>query len=192
MQYFSQWQRLPVNPETWQQGWGITAKDVYPRKIMLAYNNSHCDNVLNIGCGIFNNPELYTTEHYGVDVTPKFVKEAHKRTDAAVASAEHLPFIDNSFNAVICENLLLHLPPYTYKTVIDEMFRVSSKIVAFNEPPWKDNTRYICKERYGDLTFFNNCYGKKEMINYLSQKNVFFHVWWDKEKTWQVTVMEKQ
>ena len=148
-----------------------------------------------MGCGIATNRDLYKAEYYGVDVTPKFITEAHRTgADAGVASMLHLPFKDGAFDCVCCENVLIHLPPKLWRDALDEMFRVASKMVCMNEPVWKKETRYCVKERYfneaGLFMIWLNDYGVGDMVGYLCGKGGGKHeVWFHKGLDWQVTVL---
>jgi ubiquinone/menaquinone biosynthesis C-methylase UbiE len=159
---------------------------------MITAINKHCSSVLNVGCGIATNRDLYSAEYYGVDVTPKFIEEAHRRgANAQVSSVLHLPFKDNCFDCVCCENLLVHLPPKMWKVALDEMFRVSSVLVALNEPPWTTETVYEIREEYftveGTVRFYLNDYGEDEVLEFLKTKKVRVCCW--RNVGWQVTLM---
>lgn len=193
MSYFHQWENMPVNTSRWQDKWN--EKERIPRRVFAQDISAKCRTVLNVGCGIAKNRDFYTAEYYGVDVTPKFVKEAHRQgADVQVASILNLPFKDKSFDCVCCENVLIHMPPGLWMQALDEMFRVARIMVATNEPSWKDETEYVVKEVYnttkGLFTFWLNDYGKRDMLNYLKGKNVaHYQLYWDELHYWQITLM---
>jgi ubiquinone/menaquinone biosynthesis C-methylase UbiE len=69
-----------------------------------------------------------TFETYGIDVNPWAVdqsKEVAKQTCLQVASAQDLPFINDSFNVVIIKHIVEHLPDP--RKAIREIGRVTEK-----------------------------------------------------------------
>ena len=174
MHYYLQWQHLDIDPSTWQNNW--TTEQTEPRKLFAEHITRDCDSILNVGCGVAAGTELYKANYHGVEVTPKFAAEAHKKgTAITLSSALKLPFRDNSFDCVCCENLLTHLPPAAWRGVLSEMFRVSSKLAATFEPVWKQENVYQIGETYnskqGLLYFFNNRYDGGMFICFASLHN---------------------
>lgn len=96
--------------------------------------------ILDVGCGAghyltsLRKVIDYDFSYVGVDATPDYVTLAQKAfagQDAVsfeVADIYGLPFTDQSFDIVMCNNLLLHLP--SIKPTIAELFRVSNRIVV--------------------------------------------------------------
>ena len=157
---------------------------------MIKNIDHNCKTVLNVGCGIAASHLSYKADYYGVDVTPKFVAEAHRRgANVQVSSILNLPFKDNCFECVCCENLLVHLPPGLWKSALNEMFRVASKLVVTNEPQWKKETVYRIGEHYeADIKFYLNDYGESEVLEFLKEKGLR-EVCCCRNLGWQVTLM---
>ncbi len=93
--------------------------------------------ILDLGCGDGRTlPALLAraSEVVALDVNPNFLKTASATNEAAVASgqlsiteadaAQGLPYDDQSFDSVICQNMLECLPPESHLALIDEVHRV--------------------------------------------------------------------
>ena len=92
--------------------------------------------VLDVGCGVGATPSFLAREAgcrvVGVDVTPKMIERAQARIESEgvadrvelrVADARLLPFEDNTFDAVICESVLVFLDDK--QRALDEFVRVT-------------------------------------------------------------------
>jgi SAM-dependent methyltransferase len=83
--------------------------------------------LLDIGCGVGNfliHAEKYY-EAYGVDISPfavGYAKRKLKRAALVVASANNLPFYDNTFDVVTCFDVLEHIKDP--KEALKEIYRV--------------------------------------------------------------------
>lgn len=120
--------------------------------------------ILDVGCGaghylrslkerIDNN-----INYVGVDITEEYLEKARKAFKDYLFTKEdihHLTFKNNSFDVVMCNNVILHLPPYP-KKAISELLRVSSDYVIIRTPCGMRN--YIIKEIKGDCWNFLNLY----------------------------------
>ena len=56
------------------------------------------------------------------------------------ASSQHLPFLDGSFDLVLCCEVLEHLPEETFSRTLDELRRISRKYILISVP-YKENWR---------------------------------------------------
>jgi ubiquinone/menaquinone biosynthesis C-methylase UbiE len=82
----------------------------------------------------------------GVDITEYYIvkaKEVFKDVRFFIDDIYDLSFKDNSFDIVICNNVVMHLPPPP-KKYLSELLRVSSEYVIIRVPIGKRN--YIIKE----------------------------------------------
>jgi len=176
--YFGQWQVLPCNVSEWQ---ATTRQLSYvAREDVAALVKAAGKNVLDVGCGIGLDYRYYKggdVEYYGVDVTPKFVEEAHRQgVPCQLGNVLHLPFADGSWDSVYCKDLLIHLPPDKWRDALREMVRVARVQVVTLEDNWEDETVYMLREKSacvnketGEVThirFFHNAYGKTAMITH--------------------------
>ena len=80
--------------------------------------------VLDIGCGqspyrfLLNQSE---TKYKGIDVA-EAASFDYVNPDITVFDGEHIPFNDNTFDAIICTEVLEHV--YNFQLLVDEMYRV--------------------------------------------------------------------
>ena len=93
-------------------------KDDYP-PVLAELEKEPFHDVLDCGCG--TGPmlqilhEKYPDKHYvGLDLTPEMIAAAQAKqlsnTEFLVGDSEHLPFAEESFDAVICTNSFHHYP----------------------------------------------------------------------------------
>ncbi len=91
--------------------------------------------VLEVGCG---NGQLINKLHkggfdcYGVDVSEEGLK--YVKCKKKLMNADYLYFKDNSFDLVICSDVLEHLSLEVYKKTLDELMRVSKKYILITTP----------------------------------------------------------
>lgn len=95
------------------------------------------NSVLDVGCGtgeLMNSMQKQGIKTFGVDISSIALKEAQKNNLQVkkVDLDEPLPFKSNEFEAVICNQVLMHV--FDPSFVISEMKRVSKKYVLINVP----------------------------------------------------------
>lgn len=93
------------------------------------------NSLLEVGCGdgrIINRLQGKYEKICGLDISHKALK--HVKTPKVQGSLEELPFLDNSFDILICCEVLEHLPFPVYKKAIKEMERVSKKYILISVP----------------------------------------------------------
>jgi ubiquinone/menaquinone biosynthesis C-methylase UbiE len=92
------------------------------------------NNILDVGCGIgdktirmANHFNIDIRNAYGVDYDDQHVIASKKRFNAEKIDleADDLPYDDNMFDLVICNQVLEHLK--NYRKVIDDLIRVTKK-----------------------------------------------------------------
>jgi SAM-dependent methyltransferase len=88
--------------------------------------------VLEVGSGSIGLAEFQDREFTGCDVD--FPEPPHPRMTAVVASGQTLPFGSETFDLVVCQDTLEHLPPEGRETLVDELVRVSSRFVYLSFP----------------------------------------------------------
>ena len=108
--------------------------------------------ILDIGCGpkpYFYNPEA-ASFHVGIDVSWPFVRRSSEilpKSNFAVASADSLPFTDNSFDIILILFTLHHIP-IKHSQLIKEAYRVSrEKIIVFDHNQSSKGVKRILKEK---------------------------------------------
>ena len=93
------------------------------------------NSVLDVGCATCIDYPLYREaglQYVGVDLTYKLLAGALKHTpDVPVVQGDgkKLPFQNESFASVYSKDMLVHLPPDAYKKVLEEMWRVTRKVL---------------------------------------------------------------
>ena len=94
--------------------------------------------ILDVGCGTGELTRVVASEAnvdarvVGCDVDTALLTVAHERTPVVAGDACRLPFVDDSFDLVVCQALLSNLPEPA--AALEEFARVSSDLVAAIEP----------------------------------------------------------
>ena len=91
------------------------------------------NSILDVGCGdgrLLN--KINTKFKIGIDFAVNPLKYVKCLTYAA--NVEYLPFLDNSFELVICLEVLEHLKKNKLKKTLNELFRVSSRFILISVP----------------------------------------------------------
>jgi len=82
----------------------------------------------------------------GLDIKKELVKSkiiTEVYDEFVVSSAHKLPFIDNSFNTILCVEVIEHLIKSQAIKLLDEMDRVASKQIIISTPRDPLNKRYL-------------------------------------------------
>lgn len=93
--------------------------------------------ILEVGCGdgrLLN--RINADFKIGVDFSIKPL--IHIKNMVFAANASNLPFSNNSFDVLICSEVLEHLDNTTYNKTLDELLRVSSRYILISVP-YKEN-----------------------------------------------------
>lgn len=134
--------------------------------------------VLDAGCGdgtiLYLLKENYIFEPYGIDISQNAVKKAIERgIDAQVSDlSERIPFPDESFDLIICSEVLEHL--YFPEKALREINRVAKNdaIIIFSIP----NIAYIqhrIRFLLGKSIFFNPKFQSSEHIRFWTKSSFF-------------------
>jgi ubiquinone/menaquinone biosynthesis C-methylase UbiE len=137
---------------------------------------------LDVGCKLggsfFSISKKYKylpTEGIGIDINANHVNEFIKTGNhAIIASASDIPFKDNSFELVIFNHVLEHMPDEkTGFDALNECIRVSSKVV-FLSLPFFDEDEYLkslkLKTFYSDWTGHKNKVHLKKILDFLKDR----------------------
>jgi ubiquinone/menaquinone biosynthesis C-methylase UbiE len=126
------------------------------------------DKILEVGCGtgrIYDVLRAGADLHYtGLDVSPAMLKLFHDRcpdVPLIEGNATALPFPDNSFDLVVCFEVIRHLQDY--QKVIAEMHRVARRMALFNIEVCEGPSIYMDENRYGSYLAGQ---GKAEVLHY--------------------------
>jgi len=131
-----------------------------------------CSTILDVGCGTGNLSYQLQKEGYdvtGFDVSGVALAEAEKRGIKTVQGDldKKLPFEDNSFDCVVCCQVLQHI--FEPLKLVNDMKRVSDKFIIINVPNiayWKYRTRLML----GEFPFTS--IGYHEPIRFFTLKTV--------------------
>jgi len=91
--------------------------------------------VLEVGCGngaIINRLQKRGLDCFGVDVSEEGLK--YVKCKKKLMSGDHLDFKNNSFDLVICSEVLEHLSLHVYKKTLKELERVAKKYILITTP----------------------------------------------------------
>jgi len=98
--------------------------------IRKALDGFSFSSVLDIGCGTGISMEGWACEVTGIDPSEKLIEKAKAKGFAVqVASAEEIPFPDNSFDVVICLTAAHH---FDLEKALQEIQRVGRKYFVFS------------------------------------------------------------
>ena len=93
------------------------------------------NSLLEVGCGdgrILNRLVGKYKNTCGLDISYNALK--YVKTKTIHGNLENLPFPDNSFDIVMCCEVLEHLPYSTYKKAVEEIERVAGKYILISVP----------------------------------------------------------
>jgi len=86
--------------------------------------------LLDVGCGTGISLEFWEGEKKGIDPSEKLIEKAQQKgLDVQVASAEHIPFNDNSFDMIICLTAAHH---FDLDKALKEIKRVGKTYFVFS------------------------------------------------------------
>lgn len=138
-----------------------SSKAAASRIARLAFENC---SILDVGCGaghylVSLRRELEAPFNYtGVDATSTYVElaraafEGDERVNFQMADIFDLPFADQTFDIVMCNNVLLHLP--SIRKPLSELYRVARKHVLVRTLIGETTYR-IMESRSNDLSAFD-------------------------------------
>ena len=108
-------------------------------RLLLSYTDS-VKSILEVGCNIGCNllifSQLGNFELVGIepqDYAIKKGREINKKATFVRGSVFNLPFTDSYFDLVFTRGVVTHIAPEDLKNAIDEMIRVSSRYLFFDE-----------------------------------------------------------
>jgi ubiquinone/menaquinone biosynthesis C-methylase UbiE len=113
-------------------------------KDVKKYLPGYQGNVLDIGCG--QSPYKFllndkTTKYFGIDIVEADSFGYHNQ-DITPFDGRNIPFKDETFDAIICTEVLEHVQDFQY--LIDEIYRTAAKNAeAIITIPWSARYHYI-------------------------------------------------
>lgn len=165
---------------------GKHARTLYPYILKLL--ESKCfSSLLDLGCGtgelLYQIQQKYHSEWLvGIDISDKMLDIAKEKkidkADFILGDTEYLPFENDTFDVVICNDSFHHYP--SPQKVLDEAYRVlkNGGLIIIGDcwqPPLARQIMniYMKYSKEGDVKI----YSKKEMLNLLSRR--FHNVTWE-------------
>lgn len=129
------------NPALWStELWDSLEYDRQRAQIIMASLPITAHKVLDVGCGngVFTNLTREKTNIYGTDRSYAALRQVS--SPRCQASAHALPFNSNSFDAVVCMEMLEHLPVGIFPMTLVELARISSDLILITVP-YRENLR---------------------------------------------------
>ena len=142
------------------------------RSLMVELLREHqVRSVLELGCGLGQLRQAILAAslpcaYQAIERSPKMIALARQLNPTLAViegDAEAIPFPDRSFDAVICEHVLEHLPHY--RTALAEMARVAQRVVLIGwfNPPSGAPTRLRILHLSDYPDHWENCYNRRDV-----------------------------
>ena len=114
--------------------------------------------------------------YQGFETYPDITNDPNRHFNLMVGNALSLPFNDESFDQIICSEVLEHIPDY--KKVISEIYRVAKKnayigISVPNRLPEKI-CWYLSDEYHNEPGGHIHIFKNKKLINNFKEKNFYY------------------
>jgi len=109
--------------------------------------------ILDVGCGDGRITNVLCRKYkvIGLDHSMSSLKGVHGTLTCA--SSTDIPFLDDSFDLVLCSEVLEHLPDEVYESTLKELERVAKKYILISVP-YRENMRsrttkcYKCRAKF--------------------------------------------
>lgn len=92
--------------------WFVGRHDLISKIFYISMFENYLENnkILEIGCGSGGNSKIFndSTNYYGIDISPNAIKRGNNN-NLILSDANHLPFVDKTFDAVLLLDVLEHL-----------------------------------------------------------------------------------
>jgi ubiquinone/menaquinone biosynthesis C-methylase UbiE len=149
----------------YQRMYGYDEKYREDNKDLIACGSAKT--ILDVACGVGTFVELSPHRIVGVDRSPESINVCLKKgLDVFNGEATDLPFIDNTFDAVHCSNVIEHLTPedaHKMLVEINRVLKVNGRLVL--------RTALQCPTFWDDFTHVKPYY-PNAILHYLNEKRV--------------------
>jgi SAM-dependent methyltransferase len=106
--------------------------------------NKECQSILDVGCGTGEPMKFVSTQKHcftvGIDIFEPYLKECKRQRihgDYVLCDVCNLPFKDNSFDIVLCLEVLEHIEREQGEKLLKEMERIAKRQVVLSTPVGK-------------------------------------------------------
>lgn len=152
-------------------------------------NKLSFDNILDIGCaraGLLKVLGIPQDRYTGFDISKTMIKQNKKDYPNAgwdTGNITNLPYNDNSFDVVVCSDVLIHVPQDQWHQALDECLRVANTYVLLVIRNKIGKTKYstqIVNGYTAPYNIFGNDFWSYLMQNkyyaYLIRKKAFLNI----------------
>jgi SAM-dependent methyltransferase len=133
------------NPQKyWDRRWRLRLPEDYAQaslftKIRDVVRTYSCQSVLEVGCGLGDFRCL--PSYLGMDFSLEVLRRSGLPNFLFADVSKAIPLPDKSFDAVLSNGVLLHIPSVQIEHACVEMMRVSRKLVLIHEPRSAKNVK---------------------------------------------------
>lgn len=109
------------------------------------------DTVLDVGCGIMQgSDDLLCKSMLGCDIFPKYLNKIKNKWNTVILGAHELDrFVDESYDFVICLDVVEHLERELALKVLDELKRIArKKVIVYTPSEFHENLEQV-KDSWG-------------------------------------------
>jgi SAM-dependent methyltransferase len=110
------------------------AKFYMKKRILQSLIEPEVETILDVGCGNGAISNDFCSGRKVVACDRSEAALAHVSTDKVVASCDNLPFGDQSFDYVLCSEVIEHLPEDIFENTLKELSRVTRKLLVLTVP----------------------------------------------------------
>ena len=173
----------------WEKGWRGFSPSTFLRKnqpqiehpirqIIFEEAVKSGKTVLDAGCGScidYPRYKKHGIKYTGVDITKHFIeyaKSIYPEIDVRFGSVLALPFKNESYDAVYCKSVLVHMHPNDIENAIKELWRVARNkmMLAFERTPTNEAPLIITEPK---KRFYVNRYNEEELKKIIRELNGF-------------------
>lgn len=173
----------------YNQSWAGKWSALMYEDVMAKINQQPFVSLLDVGCGTGNILTKVLEQHQdvqacGLDFSPRMVAKATEslaeKAQIVLGDADHLPWLENSFDVLICNSSFHHYPePLNVLTEMKRVLKPEGRLIIA-EPLWSSLTRFFINiylktpfNQEGDV----RVYSRKELVNMLSKCDFRNIVW---------------
>lgn len=144
-------------------------KDYSSNNVVKFLKNLDFNTILDVGCargGLLKVLDISHGCYTGFDISNVMIEKNKKDYSGAnwcVGDVTKLPYKDNSFDVVVCSDVLIHVPFCLWQHALNECLRVANKYVLL-----------VVRNKLG-----KTIYSTQEVDGYVAPYNIFGNDFWD-------------